>query len=273
MPTLTEDINTTLQAAVNKINDLIATGDIKDLTFAAKALEAIRGTAELQNIIAQSASTLTALGAALTAATGDLTAAKNTHVSTLNATKSSIIADLNTLADTLEAAFNAEAATTGTPRVGDIWLALYPDPGVLPSKVSICDGRYVPLAEADALIAAWGIGVGGTPVPFVVNYNASVGSGLDIILDGTGVRLPDLTGRFFKANETSELGTFEEDMVGPHNHASPNPFVTSATGSGSGVTPSGAQSFQLGTVSTTADNSGTETRPKNISALPVIRYK
>lgn len=274
MSDLDDSINTAAAAILTRINTLVSSGNITDLTLASKALEALRGTSALQNIIQQADGLSAALNGTLSTAQSALTSSKDTYLAALTSLKDTLSGNLTDLETTLMANYLSGANAIGAPRIGDIFLSIYPDPTLLPADVKLCDGNYLPLADAGYLINAWGLGSGQTPVPFVTNYNAGAG-GATIIVDGTGLRLPNLSGAFFKAGAASQVGTYQADQVGGHTHsAGTASFVVSATGTGSGVNAAGGASFRLGTQAATADNApGAETRPKNFSALALVRYK
>jgi hypothetical protein len=272
MPTLTEEIDTTMQAIVDKLQTLIATGSVTDLTLAAKALEAVRGTSSLQNILAQSQEALATLSGDLAAAQAALTSGKDGHLVTMVNLKNTLAQELNTLQDQIQAAYLAGAATIGVPRVGDIFLGIYPDPNLLPDDVSICDGRYIPTVNAGLIINVWGLGNGQTPCTMIANYNASVAINERAIVDGNGLRLPNFSGTFFKAANPANVGQYQLDDVKQHNHGAVQPLVVSTAGTGTGVNRVANASFRLDTAATTSDFGG-ETRPKNFSALALVRYK
>lgn len=273
MPTLSETINSSMEALLTRLNTLIATGNATELTLAAKALEAIRGTSALQNILQQSQDTLGALQDALNSAQSGLTSSKDTHLAALVSLKNTLAGNLTTLESTIYADFLSESASIGTPRVGDIFLSILPDPNILPDKVKICDGSILALAFATPLINAWGLGNGQTPCPFVVNYNASVSGPDQIIIDDTGLHLPNFAGTFFKAGAPNSVGQFQGDLVGPHTHGATQPFAISQSGSGVGVNTITNGAFRLDRVNATNNPAGAETRPKNFSAISLVRYK
>jgi len=89
-----------------------------------------------------------------------------------------------------------------------------------------------------------------------------------------GQTLPDLNGfkRFLRGGSTS--GTLESDMVGPHDHDLTTRQV-SANSSGLGGDPPGGSSITSSGTDTTSiqTNSGTETRPINMSVVWMIKIK
>lgn len=262
-----------MEAVLARLNTLITTGNATELTLAAKALEAIRGTSALQNILQQSQDTLGALQDALDSAQSGLTSSKDSHLAALVSLKNTLAGNLSTLGSQIQTDYLSEVASVGSPRVGDIFLSMLPDAAVLPDKVKLCDGSVLALAFATPLINAWGLGNGQTPCPFVINYNAGVGNGDQIIVDETGLRLPNFTGAFFKAGAANLVGQYQADMVGPHTHGATQPFVISQSGSGVGVNTITNGAFRLDRVSATNNPAGPETRPKNFSALALVRYK
>lgn len=270
---LETEIEATSAGILARIDALIATGGIKDLTLAAKALEAVRGSATLQALLSQGQASLAAISSALTAAQDDLQDDKNGYSTELTNLKNALAIELNGLSDAIQAAYLDAANGIGVPRVGDIFMSILPDPDSLPLNVTICDGRYIPLADATQLINAWGLNVGGTIVPFVNNYNSGVDSGSQIIVDGTGLRLPNFVNHFFKAGNTANIGIYQEDAIA--NHAHPvTPNIVTNPAAGNGVNPTGSGSFKLATAASTDNQTGgaSETRPKNFSALALVRY-
>lgn len=262
-----DEIDATNLAILVKLQALIASGSTKDMILAAKAVEALRGGLSLQAIIDASESGQTAIAAALAAALNSITAGESTAEDQLTDLKSDLAADLNSLASSLSASYLSGANAIGNPRIGDIWLALYPDPTVLPANVSICDGRYVPLADSALLTAAWGLD--GSAKTFVTNYNAGVASDKQIILDGTGIRLPDLRTFFFKPGTAANVGIIQAASVPNHVHGSD--LMHSTPGSGTLAAPAAGTGITVG-------SSGNPTVvgdlvPANISALPLIRFK
>lgn len=272
MPTINEEIDSATQALLTRLQTLIASGTVTDLTLAAKALEAVRGSSSLQNLLAQVDAASASLSTGLTSSLAALTAGKDGHLTTMVNLKNTLLADLNALADTISNDYLSTAAAIGTPRVGDIFTAMYPDPNNLPDNVFICDGRYLPLADAGLLINVWGLGAGQTPCPMIANYNATVAVLERAIVDGTGLRLPNFSGTFFKAAAVADVGKYQLDSVKEHLHAAAHQFVVSPTGTGSGVNPVANASFRLDKATNT-NNTGDETRPKNFSALALVRYK
>lgn len=271
---LESNIEAASQNILDRIDALVATGNVKDVLLAAKALEAVRGSATLQALLSQGQASLAALATALAAAQDDLQNDKNGFSTELVNLKNSLAAELNTLSETIQTAYLDVANGIGVPRVGDIFMSILPNPDSLPLNVTICDGRYIPLADATLLINAWGLGVGPTIAPFVNNYNSGVAAGAQIIVDGTGLRLPNFINHFFKAGNTANIGLFQADAVANHTHgATSNLVVNPATGSGVNIGSTGT--FKLASVPATNNQADgqTETRPKNFSALALVRYR
>lgn len=94
--------------------------------------------------------------------------------------------------------------------------------------------------------------------------------------DGSNPRLPNLMtdgGRFIRSHDPASgraFGSFQEDMVGPHDHSLARGGGNQGILQGSPGENAATSAANL-SPGTTGQNSGTETRPKNISLLPCIK--
>ena len=117
-----------------------------------------------------------------------------------------------------------------------------------------CDGAAVSRATYATLFSAigttWGVGNGSTTFN-LPDLRGEFVRGFD---DGKGTD----TGRVFASSQT--------EMVGKHNHA----FNTIISGTGYNQVSNGVQGAL--SASATSNNTGTETRPRNIALLACIKY-
>lgn len=94
---------------------------------------------------------------------------------------------------------------------------------------------------------------------------------------GTYGKLPDLRGEFIRGwvhNRTGTtddgriLGSWQEDLFRAHSHQE----GSSGGGAGIGVSSHPTAALNYFGVSYTADTGGIETRPRNLTLLPCIKY-
>ena len=89
-------------------------------------------------------------------------------------------------------------------------------------------------------------------------------------------KLPDLRGEFIRGWDDGRgvdswrtFGSAQDDMVGPHNHTI---SYRRSSGSATANFPGRATDDQRSFDSATNNNSGTETRPRNVALLACIKF-
>jgi phage-related tail fiber protein len=103
---------------------------------------------------------------------------------------------------------------------------------------------------------------------------AAIGTTFGVGDGSTTFNVPDLRGEFIRGwddgrgvDTSRAFGSTQAEMIGPHNHTfSYAPSTWTVTGG-----PSTVNSNRDGT-GTTANNSGTENRPRNIALLACIKF-
>ena len=273
---LADDLDTLMASIADRAGDLIDNATPTDLVLLSKATEALRGTIALQAILeaagnglsqidANRVSSLAAVAAQQTTSQGALTAQQASIVAALEAIKTSYVDDMLLVLN-----------RSGNYRVGDMWLALIPDPADLPDNVWLLDGSLKATASCPLLLNAWGLNPGDTPAPFIANYNASNPYGLTVGITSNQIRLPNMAGGFLRGRTAPDIGSYQADAIKPHTHPAANgTFVTKRSTGGVGwATGTGTQN--LFTADTdTGNNTGTqtETRPQSYGGVWLVRYR
>jgi microcystin-dependent protein len=128
--------------------------------------------------------------------------------------------------------------------------------GVIPSGWLECNGAAISRATYGTLFASIG-----------TNYGAGDGA--------TTFNLPDLRGEFLRGADRGRgvdvgraVGSAQADMIKSHSHD----VATFAGSAGSGVRNGGADGGQFNVGGAGIAAGGTETRPRNVALIPVIKY-
>lgn len=271
---LSDDLNDLMTAIATRSATLASSADPKQLIMLAKAAEAMRGTVALQAVIEASNAALTGVSGAQTTALAALAAALTTSQGALDTKEDEIVAALETIKTTYTTDMLALLNSSGNYRIGDMWLALFPDATNLPSNVWLLDGSLKSASLCPNLITAWGLNSGGTPAPFIANYNSTNPYSVTVEVASGNLRLPNLTGGFLRGRSAADVGLYQTDNIGPHTHAGLDGssfLVKGASGGGSGLT-TGANNSPIQEKATTASAGSGETHPVNYAGVWVVRY-
>lgn len=254
---LDDTLDTLATTIATRLQTLVPQTDAQGAVFAAKAVEALRGSTTLQGIVAAGGDAVdqiaSAVAAAIAAGQAAVTASQNSAIAALQNAHAGLLAALAT-------AQNAIA-----PRVGDVVLRIIPNPAALPSGLWILDGSVKPVAQCPDLIAAWF--PGGVPCTMIANYNAQNPYGATVQVVGGNLTLPNMLGAFFRAAVTAEHGKYFPDRIG-------GGVGTDFLVTGSGVATAHKLSDGTGTgIVVNALDGHTETTPKYVGALPLVRFQ
>lgn len=273
---LSEDLDTVMAAIAERAATLVPNATHTELVILAKAAEALRGTVALQSILEAAdlgiseidTSRITSLAAIVSqqgVSQGALTTQQASIVAALEAIRTSYVADMLTVLN-----------SSGNYRIGDMWLAMMPDPNNLPNNVWLLDGSLKSTVDCPLLVNAWGLNSGDTPAPFIANYNASNPYGLTIGVTSNQLRLPNMAGGFLRGRVPEDIGAYQADAIKPHTHpASNGTYITKRSSGGVGwATGTGTQNVFTADADT-GNNIGsqTETRPQSYGGVWVVRYK
>jgi hypothetical protein len=207
--------------------------------------------------------------AVTTANTANTTATTaNTTATTANTTANTALSTANSAVSTANSALTFAQAINPVGAV--IWVAM----NTAPTGFLKANGAAVSRTTYSALFAAIG-----------TTFGAGNGS--------TTFNLPDLRGEFIRGWDDSRgvdsgrsFGSNQSGMVGPHNHTITDPGHTHSytdyyNGNGGGQGGGGANTGTTSTGRTTDssttgitidNNSGTETRPRNVALLACIKF-
>lgn len=151
-----------------------------------------------------------------------------------------------------------------------IWSASY-----VPSGYLECNGAEVAIASYNDLTNAIYVGDGNnSDIDLVFGYKTD-GIG-NRTITGTHIKLPDLRGEFIRGwdngraiDSSRKLGSYQADEFKSHNH---QVIEGSNIGAGGSLYTSGDDFTNfIATFSTSGGTGGTETRPRNISLMYIIK--
>lgn len=273
---LSSDLDALMVSITTRSAAMVTEASPTDLVILAKAAEAMRGTIALQSVIQASTDGQASLSTALTAALASLATALTTSQGSLTTQQASITAALAAISTSYTNDMLAVLNSSGNYRVGDMWLALIPNPAVLPSNVWLLDGSLKATADCPLLVNAWGLNVGDTPAPFVANYNSTNPYSLTVAVASNQLRLPNMAGGFLRGRATGDIGTYQVDAIKPHTHpAAAGAFVNKLSSGGAGVASgSGITNLDVASADTGVNTGAqTETRPVNYAGVWLVRYK
>jgi microcystin-dependent protein len=179
----------------------------------------------------------------------------NNQVSTPTQVSAAITAAVNAAVTSLQSQINALSATQVVPGT----ISWYGGTSA-PAGYLVCDGAALSAASYPALYAAIGNTYGGNSTTF---------------------GLPDLRGEFIRGADLGRgvdagrvIGSWQSDLFKTHAHtiSGARTFAISMNDINGTVLPPNRTDFGNAATAATDSTGGTETRPRNVALLPIIKY-